>query len=180
MKKWKLLKTDSIYESKWMSLFSDTFELPNGRVASEYLRVHRDSYVVIFAINKNNEVLIERQYRRGVDLINIELPAGNLDAGEKPEEAAIRELKEETGYNCVPLRSFEIFPQPAFVTFRAHIVICELKDQEEKGEGDQDEFIEHSLMKLSDLEQNVLDGKIQDNSLITALGLYKLMSGNKQ
>lgn len=94
MKKWKLLKTDSVYESKWMSLFSDTFELPNGKVGTEYLRVHRDNYVVIFAINKNNEVLIERQYRRGVDLINTELPAGNLDAGEKPEEAAIRELKE--------------------------------------------------------------------------------------
>lgn len=179
MKNWKLLKTDSIYESKWMSLFSDTYELPDGKEESDYLRLERDNYVVIFAINKNNEVLVERQYRRGVDLINTELPAGNLDGDEKPEEAAIRELKEETGYNCLPLHSFEIFPQPAFITFRAHIVICELQDQEDKGIGDHDEFIEHSLMKLSALEQNILDGNIQDNSLITALGFYKLLLNQK-
>lgn len=44
------------------------------------------------------EVLLEKQYRPPVDKTVIELPAGLLDEGETPEECALRELREETGY----------------------------------------------------------------------------------
>ncbi|KMU90632.1 ADP-ribose pyrophosphatase [Coccidioides immitis H538.4] len=48
------------------------------------------------------ELLLQKQYRPPIDKIVIEVPAGLIDAGETPEECAIRELKEETGYVGVP------------------------------------------------------------------------------
>lgn len=178
MNKWKLLKTNPIHETEWMSLYSDTYQFPDGKTGSGYLRLTRDDYVVIFAINKNNELIINRQYRRGVDKINIELPAGVLHKGEKPEDVAVRELREEVGYECTVRNCFEIFPQPAFINFKAYITICELGEKCNKEIGDDDEFIESEIIQLEKLENMVLNGEIQDNSLITALGLYKLVTNN--
>ncbi|EGS23724.1 uncharacterized protein CTHT_0004250 [Thermochaetoides thermophila DSM 1495] len=44
------------------------------------------------------EIILQKQFRPPVDKIVIELPAGLIDAGETPEQCAVRELREETGY----------------------------------------------------------------------------------
>lgn len=44
------------------------------------------------------EIVLQRQFRPPVNAICIEIPAGLVDEGETPEQAAIRELHEETGY----------------------------------------------------------------------------------
>jgi 8-oxo-dGTP pyrophosphatase MutT (NUDIX family) len=43
-------------------------------------------------------MILQKQYRPPIDKITIEVPAGLIDAGETAEQAAVRELKEETGY----------------------------------------------------------------------------------
>lgn len=48
--------------------------------------------------NKGPSILLEKQFRPAVGKIAVEVPAGLIDAGESPSEAAIRELREETGY----------------------------------------------------------------------------------
>lgn len=178
MNKWKLLKTDPIHESKWLSLFSDTYEMPDGQEGSGYLRLKRDDYVVIFAINDKNEVIVEQQFRRGVDKVILELPAGGVNQNESPEETAKRELMEETGYEATNLKSFMLYPQPAYIEQKAYIVFCNFSDTKSQTNLEHDEYIDFELIKLPDLEKMVVENKIYDNSLITALGLYKLVNSH--
>lgn len=56
------------------------------------------SVVTIFPKSTGPELLLLKQYRPSIDKIAIEIPGGMIDAGENPEQAAVRELKEETGY----------------------------------------------------------------------------------
>lgn len=114
LKKWKLVKSKPVFESKWMSIFNNTYKLPDGKVVENYLHLKRPDYVLIIAKDKYGNILLERNYRRGVDDFVYELPAGWIDKGESSSEAAVRELKEETGYGGEVSEVWEVYPQPAF------------------------------------------------------------------
>jgi ADP-ribose pyrophosphatase len=63
-----------------------------------YYLFHGSDAVIIFAITVDQRVILVRQYRPARGHVTLELPAGGIEKGEAPEAAAIRELREETGY----------------------------------------------------------------------------------
>lgn len=174
-KKWKLLESRPIYKSKWMSVFNNTYELPDGSIGKDYLHLSRQNYVLIVAINNNNEIVLEKNYRRGVDDFVYELPAGWVDTGETPKEAAERELKEETGFEVEAEVLGEIYPQPAFSSMLAYVAYAKI---DSKLKGDQalghDEHIDFELIPLSDLQKMTKNGEIKDMGLLTALKLAEI------
>lgn len=95
---WKLLSSTYAYRDQWISLRSDTVELPNGETLSPYHVVEAPHWVNVLAFAPGREIVLVEQYRHPVQTMMIELPAGNIDKGEPPEQAARRELLEETGY----------------------------------------------------------------------------------
>lgn len=72
--------------------------LPDGREVSDYIRVETAPFVVILAITEKGEIVCERQYKHGVGRTILTLAGGGIDTGERPQDAAKRELIEETGY----------------------------------------------------------------------------------
>jgi len=84
--------------------------LPTGEIKEDYYHLNRPDYVLVLAVDEQERILLERQYRRGVDEFVYELPAGWLNKGEKPIDAAKRELKEETGAIGDGDSTVEIFP----------------------------------------------------------------------
>lgn len=83
-----------------MTLREDRVRLPNGRVLDEYHVAEYPDWACVLALTDGGEAVLVEQYRYGFDRVILELPAGVIDPGEDPAEAARRELREETGYEA--------------------------------------------------------------------------------
>lgn len=96
--KWKVLSTENIISRPWLNVDCERVELPDGRVHDEYYVQHYPAWVNVIAETDDGKIILERQYRHGLGVMSTEIPAGCVEAGETPLEAARRELMEETGY----------------------------------------------------------------------------------
>jgi ADP-ribose pyrophosphatase len=92
-----------IYDGKVINLRIDTVKLPNGRITIREVVEHPGA-VAIVPFLKPDVILMIRQYRHPTGQVLLEIPAGTLKKGEKPEDCAIRELIEETGYKPSEMR----------------------------------------------------------------------------
>jgi ADP-ribose pyrophosphatase len=85
----------------WLTVSTDRVELPDGRVVEDYIHLDQPAYALVFAETEDRRVIVARQYRHGVGRICLSFPGGALNRpDEPPEEAAARELMEETGYRA--------------------------------------------------------------------------------
>ncbi len=91
------LESRRIYDGKILNLRVDTIALPDGGTATREIIEHGQA-VVLVAEDSDGRVLLVRQYRKAVERFMLELPAGNMNSGEEPEAAALREMQEETGF----------------------------------------------------------------------------------
>ncbi len=82
----------------WLRVWSEDLELPDGRSVDGFLGIEMHDYVVVVALTQEDLVITERGYKHGPRRVCISLPAGYIEPGEDPLEAARRELREETGY----------------------------------------------------------------------------------
>lgn len=104
---WETLKrTLALDRSPWMRVFDDDIRLPDGRIIERYLRLETPGYVMVVPMRSDAQIGLIRSYKRGVDGIDIQPPAGILEQGEDPLDAARRELKEELG--CVAETWYEL------------------------------------------------------------------------
>lgn len=95
---WKLLESTYSYRDQWLTLRSDTVELPNGQTLKPFHVLEAPDWVNVFAFTPARDLVLVEQYRHPVKSLMLEMPAGNVDKGETALEAAKRELLEETGY----------------------------------------------------------------------------------
>src|SRR5690625_6651206 len=83
------IKTEQIYQGKIVDLQVDDVTLPNGKTAKRELIKHSGAVAVI-PITKDNKIVFVKQYRKPLEKAIIEIPAGKLEKGEKPETTADR------------------------------------------------------------------------------------------
>ena len=94
--RWRKLGERVVYE-RFRRIVSRTFELPHGQTADFEVLEGRDS-VAVLALTDTQEVVLVREFRPGPEEILLELPGGQVEDGQTPEEAARAELLEEAGY----------------------------------------------------------------------------------
>jgi 8-oxo-dGTP pyrophosphatase MutT (NUDIX family) len=153
-----------------MSIEKRAYKLPNGKVVDDYYHLDRPDYVLIVATDENNRVLLEYQYRRGIDDFAYELPAGWIEKGETPIQAAKRELKEETGVIGIGNKTIEIFTQPGFSSMKAFVCMLKAHKQTVQSLGE-DEFITTQWVKREVVNQMIRNGLIKDMGSLAALRL---------
>lgn len=171
-KRWKLTKSIPVIKNKWLSVFKNNYKLPDGREVVGYYHLSRPDYVLIIAINEDKKIVLEKNYRRGVDDFVYELPAGWIEKGESPEKAAKRELSEETGFVGKIKIIGKVYPQPAFSSMIAFVGVTRIyKSKVVKKNFDSDETGNFVLADLKKVYEMIEDGQIKDMGLLSALQL---------
>lgn len=101
----EMLDRKTIYESDWVSLYSDKVKMPDGRIFDTYHKLHYPhESVCVVIVNEKNEILMIQSKRYVTSRLEWEIPAGRIENNEKPEEAARRECLEETGCTLKDLK----------------------------------------------------------------------------
>ena len=145
MKSWKKISEKYNYKG-WRSMLKKDFLLPDKRKAS-YDIVDNGDYVCIAAFTAEKEAILIRQFRPGPESILTSFPEGYIDADEKVELAARRELLEETGFEAGEVIYLKTI-RGAYTT-EAKICILAINCQKVAAQKlDSDEFIEVELMPL--------------------------------
>jgi len=166
------LDSEKVFKGKVFSIDRDRVKMPNGRTVTVDVVRHAQS-VVLVPVPEPGKVILVRQYRYAVNAFLWELPAGSVDEGESPEEAARRECHEEIG--LVPatiVRLGAMYPTPGYcdeemVFFR----LSGLETTDEKAAQDEDEDIEVKVFELRDARDMVRSGEIQDMKTLVGLTL---------
>lgn len=157
------IKTEQIYQGKIVDLQVDDVTLPNGKTAKRELIKHSGAVAVI-PVTKDNKIVFVKQYRKPLEKTIIEIPAGKLEKGEKPETTAVRELEEETGYTTDQL-SFvtSFYTSPGFADELMYIYLtADLQKLDHPVAGDEDEFVEVIELTLEEAKQYMKDEQIHD------------------
>ena len=158
----KKLNTEEIFYGTVLHVQRDAVELPNGRNGIREVIRHVGA-VCIAPLTDDGELVVERQYRYPIDQVITEIPAGKLNyAGEDRLAAAQRELKEETGYTAERWTDIGLYyPAPAYSDEKITMYLAEgLHEGERKL--DEDEFLDVVKVPLSELVDQVAEGKITD------------------
>ncbi len=136
-------------------------ELPSGALAHRDI-VRHPGGVGVVALTDSGKIALVRQYRTALDRVTVEIPAGKLEPGEDPLEAAKRELREETGFEAGRIAYLtSIAPSPGYTD---EIIRLYFATQLSfvGADPDDDEFINVDLVDVTELIDAVLDGKIED------------------
>src|SRR5690625_1723530 len=159
----KTLRAKHIFKGNIISLQVDEVQLPNGKTSTRELVKHPGAVAVI-PITEEQKILFVKQYRKPLEKSLIEIPAGKLETGEKPEVTAIRELEEETGYTTKNLSYVTSFyTSPGFANELIHIYLAtDLKQLAEPVAEDEDEFVELVPLTLDEAEEYVKEQRIHD------------------
>ena len=112
---WKRLQSTYVLQDRWLTLRADTCQLPNGRTIAPYYILEYPPWVNVVALTMDQQVVLVRQYRHGIQQTILELPSGVVEATDASPLAAVqRELLEETGYaSKVVVETGRLSPNPA-------------------------------------------------------------------
>jgi ADP-ribose pyrophosphatase len=126
-----------------------------------------------------NEIVLIEQYRHGADVVTLEIPGGMVDAGESPIEAAVRELREETGYEGREAVAIGVTrPNPAFQDNRLTTVFVRDCRLVADAHGDEHEEITVRVASVPDVRRLVKDGAI-DHSLVLAAFAFTALAADR-
>jgi ADP-ribose pyrophosphatase len=167
---WRIKSTKQIYSSDLIKLFEDTLDLDGED--NIYIRAIRRNYSTIVPFISKNELLVIRSYRHLVDSVQLEAPSGYIEDGESPDQAAKRELEEETGYEAKKIVSlgyytldYSMFEQKGNV-FAAYDLINNI--EEKRKQLRKMEKIEIDIITVHEIKQLLSEGKILNAASIVA------------
>ncbi|UBV41838.1 NUDIX hydrolase [Deinococcus taeanensis] len=128
--------------------------------------------VAILALNDRGEMLLVRQERRAVKAFTVEAPAGLIDAGETPEEAARRELQEEAGLDADMTLLTQFYSSPGFCDELLHVFEATNLRESSLPRDEDEEGMEVLWLPPARVLEGLRDGSLVGSASTVAAALY--------
>jgi ADP-ribose pyrophosphatase len=173
LKSWTTKSRALLYDGQpWLTVYGEDVELPDSRTVHGFYSIEMPDYAVVVALASDNRVVVELNYKHGPRRVCVNLPAGYLEPGENPLDAAKRELLEETGYVSDRWSFLGVFCVDGNRGCgRAHLYLATgARRVAEPASGDLEEMV-IDLMTFSELSEATGRGETPLLGTVAALGL---------
>lgn len=165
------VESEMLISSKFFKIRREILHFPD-HPPHEWMVIDHPGAVAMIPVADDGDLILIRQWRRPIEKIIYEIPAGCIDPGESLETCAQRELQEEVNYKAqslIPLGA--VYPAPGYSNEKLHFFIA--KGLEESSlDGDIHEAIDVEKLSLERCLQLVDSGNIDDAKTITAILRY--------
>ncbi len=177
----KTIKTEPIFSGRIIRLQVDEVELPNGNTSTREIVKHPGAVAVI-PITSDNKIVMVEQYRKPMEKVLVEIPAGKLEKGEEPAYTAVRELEEETGYESQSLEwLISFYTSPGFADEIVHLYVAKgLVKKENAASLDEDEFVNVLEVTLEEAIEFVREQRVYDAKTAYAIQYLQLQEALKK
>ncbi len=162
-KHWQLQSSQTLIDEPWFRVYKEHLLMPHGTELTDYYRCEESSWSCAVPVLPDGSFVIVEQYRRGVDIVTWEFPAGNLNSDEDPAVAVLRELQEETGYlhsgEPIPLQS--LWQSPSRNNATGHAWIIPVHAEPGPCNQEEDEDINILCLSREELLTGLKDGRFR-------------------
>ena len=176
IKPWQKIRSKLIGDFRIFKLRSDVKISPRTGKEHDFYVLDSVNWVNVVAVTPDQQLVMVEQYRHGSNTVELEIPGGMMDAGETdPVATAVRELREETGYEGENARLLgKIYSNPAILSNVTYTVLIENCRLQHAVEFDHGEDLETRLVPVAEIPKLVADEKIGHSLVVVALYHFDL------
>ncbi|KRL22391.1 NUDIX hydrolase [Lentilactobacillus kisonensis] len=171
----RILDRKNIYSGRVFAVDQLHIQTPDGLKVERDL-IKTDPTITILAITADQQVIMTSEYRAGVNSDSVSLPAGIVNPGETADQAAKRELQEETGYIAQSVTKMtRITSSEGFMDQFADLMLIKFDPIDRVSTHfDQDEFVNSELVPLTQVLQWIKVGKVNTAQAVSTVSYYEL------
>lgn len=175
IKPWEKIASKLLGDFRIFKLRSDVRVSPRTGKEHDFFVLDSRDWVNVIAVTPERQLVMLEQFRVGSDAVELEIPGGLMDAGESPVDAAVRELREETGYEGERARVLgKIRPNPAIQSNTCFTVLIENCRCVHPVEFDAGEDLQTQLVPAADAPKLVAEGRIQHSLVVVGIYFFDL------